>query len=195
MITLYDTLTWNVRVARDKAARRREFFIGAAWLLIALAILAFMLLATAGLCNENPRAGEDRRGPAADPPTLLISPDSEPASWVVGGRDRPIAGGAATAGHVNPVSTPAYQRGLVWTVTAYCPCRICCGPAARGITASGTRADHRLAAAPRHIPFGTRIDVPGYGRVEVEDRGGAIKGNRLDVLTWGVKYVAVTIDK
>jgi 3D (Asp-Asp-Asp) domain-containing protein len=88
---------------------------------------------------------------------------------------------------------------MLFVVTAYCPCRRCCGPHARGITASGTRADHRLAAGPPEMPFGTVLAIPGYGRVRCEDRGGAIKGQRLDVLfptheqalAWGVKTLRI----
>lgn len=54
-------------------------------------------------------------------------------------------------------------------------------------------------AADKSVPFGTLVIVPGYadGRpVKVLDRGGAIKGNRLDVfftdhqeaLNWGVQW-------
>jgi len=74
-----------------------------------------------------------------------------------------------------------------YTVTAYCPCRKCCGPCADGRTASGHPVSHnggRFAAAPRAIPFGTMVSIPGYNGglpVPVLDRGGAIKGRRLDV--------------
>jgi len=89
----------------------------------------------------------------------------------------------------------------LWRVTAYCPCKKCCGPKACGITASGTKADHRLVAGPPEIPFGTVVEVPGYGRCKVEDRGGAIRGKRLDVLfqthaearAWGVKWLNVKV--
>jgi 3D (Asp-Asp-Asp) domain-containing protein len=70
-------------------------------------------------------------------------------------------------------------------VTGYCPCSLCCGRwAVYGITASGVPAKGKLVAAPREIPFGTQIYVPGYaeGPVTVLDRGGAIKGDRLDLL-------------
>ena len=94
---------------------------------------------------------------------------------------------------------------FVWRgvrVTAYCPCKKCCGSFADGITASlePVAADGgKFVAAPRHIPFHTKLDIPGYGRVRVLDRGGAIKGDRLDVffpthqeaLEWGVKYLDV----
>jgi len=86
-------------------------------------------------------------------------------------------------------------------VTAYCPCRICCGPRACGVTASGRRAEGLIVAADRSIPFGTRVSVPGYGVATVADRGGAIVGDRLDVLfashkeakAWGVRYLDVCL--
>lgn len=58
------------------------------------------------------------------------------------------------------------------------------------------------AADTRYYPFGTRMYVPGYGDVVVEDRGSAIRGpNRLDVyfdshrdaLRWGRRSVKVKI--
>lgn len=106
----------------------------------------------------------------------------------------------------------SFADGAVWRVSAFCPCKKCCGPKARGITASGIRADHPLVAAPPEIPFGTVLSVPGYadGRpVRVEDRGGAIQGRRLDVLfyvpgkplkyshrkarQWGVRWLEVEV--
>lgn len=86
-------------------------------------------------------------------------------------------------------------------VTAYCPCEKCCGQWADGQTASGhwIKAGDRFVAAPKHIPFGTILDIPGYGVVPVLDRGGAITVDRLDVffsthqeaLIWGVQYLTV----
>lgn len=69
-------------------------------------------------------------------------------------------------------------------VTAYCPCSICCGgiDTVDSITASGVPALGPIIAAPKSIPFGTIIFVPGYGLGTVQDRGGAIRGDRLDVL-------------
>ena len=88
-----------------------------------------------------------------------------------------------------------------YRVTAYCPCRKCCGKWADGYTASGHKIESGdlIVAAPPDIPFGTRIFIPHYGQAVVQDRGGAITGNRLDVLfatheealQWGVKYLKV----
>jgi 3D (Asp-Asp-Asp) domain-containing protein len=104
------------------------------------------------------------------------------------------------------VPQPAEMQRLM-EVTAYCPCPKCCGPDAQGITASGRTVDYndgRFVAADRSLPFGTRISIPGYGDgqpVEVIDRGGAIKGDKLDVffpthdqaLQWGRQKLLVTV--
>jgi len=93
-----------------------------------------------------------------------------------------------------------------YIVTAYCPCKVCCGPKAKGITASGRPVSAnggKFCAAPKSIRFGTRITIPGYGTVPVLDRGGAIKEGRLDVFfpshllakRWGVRTLTVTIHK
>ena len=90
-------------------------------------------------------------------------------------------------------------------VSAYCPCGVCCGRFADGITASGYEIQEgdRFVAAPAEWAFGTVMDISGYGKVEVKDRGGSIKGNRLDVyfdthqeaLNWGVQYLSVQIER
>ncbi len=86
-------------------------------------------------------------------------------------------------------------------VTAYCPCKQCCAWKRNwlfrpvyasgslkgerktvGQTASGTQADvGTIAADTARYPFGTVMYVPGYGYGRVEDRGGDIKGNHIDV--------------
>lgn len=94
----------------------------------------------------------------------------------------------------------------LYEVTAYCPCGKCCGKWAKIYprkTASGhvIKTGDRFVAAPKEIPFGTMIDIPGYGYVPVLDRGGAIKNGKLDVyfdtheaaLEWGRQYLTVTI--
>jgi len=58
-----------------------------------------------------------------------------------------------------------------------------------------------IAVDPRVIPLGTKVHVEGYGEATALDTGGAIKGNRIDVLlptdsqanAWGRKQVKVTI--
>lgn len=68
------------------------------------------------------------------------------------------------------------------TVTAYCPCQLCCGPGARGVTASGKPAlTGTTIAAPRRIPFGTRVYIPGVGVRIVQDRLAKKYDSRFDV--------------
>ena len=98
-------------------------------------------------------------------------------------------------------------RTLRMRVTAYSPDERSCGRHADGITASGysveTNGGHMVAADKRWFRFGSLVSIPGYADgqiVPVLDRGGAIKGNRLDVLyptheracAWGVQYIYVT---
>lgn len=106
-------------------------------------------------------------------------------------------------------------------VTAYCPCGACCGwkrtwygravvasgprrgqPKQVGVTASGTRAaPGTLAADTSLFPFGTVMDIPGYGRGVVEDRGSAIQDRHIDLffrshrdaLDWGRRRLKVKV--
>lgn len=131
-------------------------------------------------------------------------------------------GGCATRRHF---SVPRRQPDTVMRmeVTGYCDCGICCNwkrswfglgrpviasgpdrgkPKAVGITASGTRARPGTVAADTTVlPFGTIVHVPGYGYGRVEDRGGAIKGRKLDLffnthrqaLEWGRQHHDVRV--
>ena len=78
--------------------------------------------------------------------------------------------------------TPRNNSGWVtFTATAYCGCAKCCGKST-GRTASGTMATQgRTVAMPSSYKFGTKIEIQGMGNYVVEDRGGAIKGNRIDI--------------
>lgn len=68
-----------------------------------------------------------------------------------------------------------------FTATAYCACMQCCGKT-NGITASGTKATAgRTVAMPKGYAFGTKIEIKGMGTYIVEDRGGAITSNRIDI--------------
>ncbi len=101
---------------------------------------------------------------------------------------------------------PEQWQTVRMRVTAYCPCSKCCGESADGITANGhrIRSGDTLAAADKKFSFGTEMIVPGYNNdnpIEVLDRGGAIRGNKLDVffnshrqaLEWGVRYLDVKV--
>ena len=43
-------------------------------------------------------------------------------------------------------------------ITAYCACKVCCGPNAKGITASGNKPIEGVTVAiPRRYPLGSRV--------------------------------------
>ena len=123
--------------------------------------------------------------------------------------------GCATVG--TPAGGTAVRR---MQVTAYCPCQKCCSwtyksgrpvyaygplkgrPKQVGITSSGTRAKHgTIAADLARYPYGTLMYINGYGYGRVEDCGGAIDGNHIDLffdshrdaLKWGNKTIPVQI--
>jgi 3D (Asp-Asp-Asp) domain-containing protein len=51
-----------------------------------------------------------------------------------------------------------------------------------GITSSGIKAkEGRTIACPASFPFGAKISIEGVGTFVCEDRGGAIKGNHIDI--------------
>lgn len=74
------------------------------------------------------------------------------------------------------------QNGYIkFEATAYCPCKQCCGKT-NGITASGAKAKAGVTVAmPSKYKFGTKIEIKGMGTYIVQDRGGAINGNRIDI--------------
>jgi 3D (Asp-Asp-Asp) domain-containing protein len=95
---------------------------------------------------------------------------------------------------------------IIMIVTAYCPCEKCCGQFADGVTASNyvIQTGDVFCAADKIFPFGTEFIISGYNKdqpVKVLDRGGAIKGNKLDVyfsshieaLAWGKRVMIVEL--
>ena len=92
------------------------------------------------------------------------------------------------------------EGATTYKITAYCPCSKCCGKAT-GRTASGTQATAgRTVAASSKFAFGTKLNINGHVYT-VEDRGGAINGNKIDIfvnshseaLQWGVRYLPVSV--
>lgn len=90
-------------------------------------------------------------------------------------------------------------------ITHYCACTKCCGQNAQGITASGKRveANKTIAVDPSVIKLGSKVYIDGYGYMEAQDTGSAIKGNIIDVyvddhqeaLKMGVQYKDVFLIK
>jgi 3D (Asp-Asp-Asp) domain-containing protein len=101
-----------------------------------------------------------------------------------------------------------FVKTLTLRVTAYAPDPRCCYPYDGTTTASGhpvtTNGGKLVAADTDLISMFSLVLVPGYAQskpVPVLDRGGAIKGRRLDVLlptfsqakSWGARTLQVKI--
>ncbi len=132
----------------------------------------------------------------------------------------------AEDGAANPVQPTVYPYEKTYTITAYySPIegqkRYLKGSLAadkklngNGVHgADGTDVYPGMIAAPKSVPFGTKMNIPGLGLVAVHDRGGAIvhagdrggQYDRLDVwmgygdeglnraLRWGKRQVKVTV--
>lgn len=80
-------------------------------------------------------------------------------------------------------NTSAKGRTIKIEATGYCSCSKCCGPYDGSTTASGTSPTAgRTVAASKNYSFGTKVYIPYFGKTFiVEDRGGAIQGNRIDI--------------
>ena len=121
--------------------------------------------------------------------------------------------------HIRPPKGVA-PRTVELATTSYCHCRRCCSyrwflfiPYQKtgafsvrlkqvGMTSSGTLARPGTIAADTSIyPYGTIMHIPGYGYGRVEDTGGAIKGNHIDLYRpnhwfarhWGVRLKRVKV--
>lgn len=101
----------------------------------------------------------------------------------------------------NTSSKPSGGKTLTMESTAYGPdCAGCSGISATGMNLKG--GGKVIAVDPSVIPLGSRVWVEGYGEAIAGDTGGAIKGNRIDVLmpseaqaanNWGRRSVQVKI--
>ncbi len=100
------------------------------------------------------------------------------------------------------------SRVIYMTITGYSPDERSCGKFADNKTATmysvWTNGMNLVAADPTVLPYWSMVSIPGYANgdiVPVLDCGGAIKGNRLDLLypthelarVWGVRQMPVTV--
>jgi 3D (Asp-Asp-Asp) domain-containing protein len=212
--------TWKVPACQGRRSFRLRGFI------IGLLVSVSLLLPAAGLLIQSrPTLAAALQGkepiPAPPPVTLasISAPDDATASVPrlaapveTPAPQSPPASAAPTATSTRVDPQPRANESkilrLPMRVTAYCPCRRCCGRHSDGRVACGKPIwtnGARFVAAPKWIPFGTRIRIPGYYEgiaVPVLDRGGDIYGHRLDVFflsheiarQWGVQYLDVEIE-
>lgn len=83
--------------------------------------------------------------------------------------------------------------------TAYC--KGCSGVTSTGINLKKNPDAKIIAVDPKIIPLGTKVWIEGYGEAIAADKGGSIKGNKIDVfmsstkkaMDWGRRTVTVKI--
>ena len=101
-------------------------------------------------------------------------------------------------------------EAVLFTITSYCSCRICCGAYSPEVTgrpahtATGTEPmeGRTIAVDPNVIPYGSHVVIEGMGTYIAEDCGGGIKGNHIDVyfeshedaIKFGRRQLYVTIE-
>lgn len=116
----------------------------------------------------------------------------EPINKIIQISSRIVSRAGRREAVMSPEAIAASVQGVTPIVTnlntsAYCACMICCGKT-NGITSSGAIAkEWYTVAAGKGYPIGTIIyipalaDKPNGGWFVVEDRGGAISNNKIDI--------------
>lgn len=118
-------------------------------------------------------------------------------------RDQIVAVGTkAKATETMNVGSSTGGKEIYMSATAYTAgCDGCSGVTATGLDLRSNPNAKVIAVDPNVIPLGSTVYVEGYGHAVAADKGGAIKGNKIDVFFpskstayhWGVKQVKVRI--
>ena len=97
---------------------------------------------------------------------------------------------------------PEVVKTFKVTATAFTAnCKGCSGVTSTGINLKKNPNAKIIAVDPKIIPLGTKVWVEGYGEAIAADKGGSIKGNKIDVFmsstkkatNWGRRTVTVKI--
>jgi len=186
---------------------RLRVALQAAVFLIAAAVVAWSAIVVKEARHATPLLAIDRVAALTPQPTDAdASPDSTTGTVSNAAPGRGVRADTEVRWFNGRPVRPA--RTLWMTVTAYSPDHRSCGIFADGKTSTlhsvWTNGMRLVAADTRLLPFGSLLTVPGYAGgdiVPVLDRGGAIKGHRLDVLfpshsaarQWGVRKIPVVV--
>ncbi len=108
------------------------------------------------------------------------------------------------------LAAPPKMVAIQVVATGYCQCQLCC-PGGTGVTSRGVVCSthpYGVAVAPKMIPYGTKLVVPGYHGDEVvvaDDTGGAMRQDAAkgvyhvdlrfpshqEALNWGRKKLTI----
>ncbi|GAB6259646.1 MULTISPECIES: ubiquitin-like domain-containing protein [Peribacillus] len=102
---------------------------------------------------------------------------------------------------VTNVSSSSGKEIYVSSTAYTASCKGCSGVTSTGVDLKSNPGAKIIAVDPSVIPLGSKVYVDGYGYAVAADKGGAIKGNRIDVFfsskndayRWGVKRVKVRV--
>jgi 3D (Asp-Asp-Asp) domain-containing protein len=102
---------------------------------------------------------------------------------------------------VTNVSSSSGKEIYVSSTAYTASCKGCSGVTSTGVDLKSNPGAKIIAVDPSVIPMGSKVYVEGYGYAVAADKGGAIKGNRIDVFfsskndayRWGVKRVKIRV--
>lgn len=102
---------------------------------------------------------------------------------------------------VTNVSSPNGKEIYVSSTAYTASCKGCSGVTSTGVNLKSNPGAKIIAVDPSVIPLGSKVYVEGYGYAVAADKGGAIKGNKIDVFfsskndayRWGVKQVKIRV--
>lgn len=112
--------------------------------------------------------------------TVYIDGAKQPVWYKLKGSDGYVAANYLSD---KPKETADSSEGVLlgtYRITYYCSCAICCGRVSHTTASGAPTVEGVTVAADPSIPFGTKLKINGHVYT-VQDRGGAIRGNHIDV--------------
>lgn len=201
----------NTDYRRKQVRYRRRAFWTTVGIVFAIGLLIGLIAGVAIKTNAIDVTSVD------EAPSSVVSPTSQPTiipAPTTGDEDvTEVNTEQGTTDDPEILKEPVYTSLGTFKLTAYCPCTKCCGKWGRNrptdkdgnpivYTASGKIAEEgiTIAADKTLLSFGTKVYINGH-EYEVQDVGGSIKENRIDVyfeshqeaLMFGVQYAEVFV--
>lgn len=112
--------------------------------------------------------------------TVYIDGAKQPVWYKLKGSDGYVAANYLSD---KPKETADSSEGVLlgtYRITYYCSCAICCGRVSHTTASGAPTVEGVTVAADPSIPFGTKLKINGHVYT-VQDRGGAIRGNHIDI--------------
>ena len=156
----------------------RKRYIG----VIALICLTIMLLTTPAGCIDSERQVINTLQQTVFP---VYGDDISDRMRVIAELAADKARAAESQEQEAKLAEPAEPAGThlgVFRISHYCPCSKCNGPWSTTALGTPLTVGTTIAVDRSVIPLGSAVYIEGYGDRIAQDTGGAIKGNRIDIL-------------